>query len=326
MNYIKNLISLFLFTLSFNSFANIDTGELNVINKFLLSYGYESDQIEFNSDYINNSYKISLKSINKEINTLRPLSTLFILNNKKDQGFIVFDIQNNNPQKYTFDKFKTSITYFQKNNRQFLKFSLPIQVSINSEFNNVDIYNSTTHSFLLPKYSNTVLFGEIISFKGDSYTNITKKLIISKKETEEKTIKDIILQYPDLLLNYKNVKSNNTIVILFSESCSYCRKMIKNYKKYNDKGYNLLVLPAPEISYDLNFNQSTYQFFCSDNISKGLISFTRNESCDPKNEKTSNIYSLKRDLLQGIYFRGTPTLYLTEYNLWFSGYLDHKSF
>lgn len=327
MNFLKNYFNIFALILSVNVFANnniIEEEKLNKIDSFLQTYGYTHTSIDFNSEYINNTYKLTLQEVNKELTSIRPKSDLFIVNHDLSQGFIVFDSEDN-IQKNTYTRMKNSIRSFKKSkeNRKFLKFTLPIQNKIDNNFNNVDMYNSTTHSFLMPHYNRKVIFGELIDFTNNDFNNITKDKILDKKEKETITLNKIIKTHPDLIFKSQDYNKDKMIVILFSETCGYCKRMILDYKKYNEKGYSLLVLPAPEVSYDLKFNQLTYKYFCSNNVIS-LLKTRYDENCSADNERLKDVYRLKRELLQGIEYKGTPTLYLTEYKLWHSGYLDHK--
>lgn len=322
-----SLLTKIIFVLFFSFSSSLYAKNINnidYINDFLFSYGYEYLSHDFNDKFIKNTYKIKLKSINENKNNLIPMPINLILSKDEKKGFLLFDwdiTEKNKP----FNRVKNSLTTFQRNNanREFFKFTLPILgIEEFVFFDNVDHILSTTHSFLIPSYNDYSLIGWIINFDSKKYKNITTEKTYFKKKKEKDTILTLVQKYPEIILKSENFNIDKLIVVLFSESCGYCISILKNHDKYNEKGYSLMILPATELSYDRRFNQNTYKYFCSD-IQNNLKNNKISNNCDFS--KIEDIYYYKRLLLGGVQYKGTPTIYMNNYQLWYSGFIGYHA-
>lgn len=322
MNILKNSILFFSFLFSSFVFSNEKNYNYNIedrINSIVEAYGYQFYLLE--NDKKNNwdSIKVRLKLTEPSRSRIIPNIKHIIIDKNNQYYFMVFDSYQSNKKQSEFKNVKQALSKFKRSDySRLMIFSMPIQGDYNKSIEGTKHYLTTNYSILLDNSSQAHL-GLFYERNGEVLNNITKNIIRAKKEREKSIVQDIISNYPNIVIPSEKIDMKKIIVILFSESCGYCKKMLRESELYNNKGFTLIPLPATTLYFDEKYNQSTYKFFCG-NPKENFKDLKPSNDCNM--DFIKEVFDLKKHLLGGVEYRGTPTLYLTEYGLWYSGYLS----
>lgn len=316
--------SILILTILFSSFifANDKDYNYNIesrINSIVEQYGYQFYLLE--NDQKNNwdSIKVRLKLTEPSRSRIIPTIKHIIIDKNNQYYFMVFDTYQGNSNQSDFKNVKDALSKFKRAEySRLMVFSMPVQGDYKKTIESTKHYLTTNYSILLDNSSQAHL-GFFYERNGEVLDNITKKIVRAKKDREKSIVEDIISNYSDIIIPAQNIDMKKIIVILFSESCGYCKKMIRESELYNNKGFTIIPLPATTLYFDQTYNQSTYKYFCG-NPKENFANLKPSNSCDM--DFVKEIFDLKKHLLGGVEYRGTPTLYLTEYGLWYSGYLS----
>ena len=314
---------LFFFFISFNIFAkeNINHSENieNRINSIVERYGYQFSLLEDSKNGEWDAIKVRLNLIEYKKSRIIPPIKHIVIDKNNTFYYMVFDIYKGKNDYSNFKNVKHALSNFQrKEYSRLMVFSMPVQGSLKTTMLLTTHYMSTNYSILINNKSQAIL-GMLFERNEEVFKNITQQVVRAKKQREESVIKSIYEKRPELFLNSGDVNLKKVIAVLFSETCGYCKKMIREVELYNNKGYTLLPLPATTLYFDEKFNQSTHKYFCG-NIQNNFKTLTPENKC--YSEEIEDIFDFKKHLLGGVEYKGTPTLYLTEYGLWFSGYMS----
>ena len=322
MNILRN--SILILTLLFSNFifANENDYNHNIeerINSIVDRYGYKFYLLE--NDQQNNwdSIKVRLKLMEPSRSRTIPNIKHIIIDKNNQYYFMVFDTYQGNKKQSAFKNVKQALSKFKRSDySRLMIFSMPVQGDYKKTIADTKHYLTTNYSILLDNSSQAHL-GFFFERNGEVLNNVTKKIVIAKKDREESIVKDIVSNYSNIIIPSEKIDMKKIIVLLFSESCGYCKKMLRESELYNNKGFTLIPLPATTLYFDQKYNQSTYKFFCG-NPQQNFENLKPSNDCDM--DFVEEVFNLKKHLLGGVEYRGTPTLYLTEYGLWYSGYLS----
>jgi hypothetical protein len=290
----------------------------NRINSIVEQYGYKFTMLQNDELGKWNSIKAKVKLFEYPKSRIIPPIKHIIIDENMQYFFMLFDTHQGKKEYSNFRNIKHSLSKFKKSEySRLMIFSMPVHGSIPKTLTDTEHYMTTNYSIIVNDSSKSHL-GTLYERNGEVFNNITKQVVNAKKDREKFIIEKIYNEYNELIISADIIDLKKIIVILFSETCGYCKKMIRESELYTNKGYSLIPLPATTLYFDEKYKQSTYKYFCG-NIQENFKKLTPSNNCDM--EYIENIFDLKKHLLGGVEYRGTPTLYLTEYGLWYSGYM-----
>lgn len=144
-----------------------------------------------------------------------------------------------------------------------------------------------------------LLQGPMYDMSGTHLVNVTNQLLMGK-----------LTALQDQMIVYKAPVEKHVVTVFTDISCSYCHKLHKQMKEYNDLGITIRYLAFPRQGSDSQTAKDMQSIWCTANKAKAFDAAMKDEPISPATCNTD----IGKHFVMGVQFgvNGTPAIVLND--------------